>query len=140
MKITVPFFFSKGKIQKVSFVLLLSLIFTSGLLAQRAISGNVQNSDGDPLIGASVFLRGTSVGTVTDIDGNFSLELQDDASTLVISYTGYETQEVPVTSSNSYSIILAEGVLIDEVVVTGYSTQRKRDITGAVAVIEAEEL
>lgn len=127
MKITVPLCFSKRKLQKVSFLLLLSLIFTSGLLAQRTISGNVQDVDGEPLIGASVFVRGTSVGTVTDIDGNFSLEIQDDANTLVVSYTGYETQEVPITSANAYSITMSEGVLIDEVVVTGYSTQRKRD-------------
>ncbi|MEM8523440.1 MAG: TonB-dependent receptor [Bacteroidota bacterium] len=140
MKITVPLCFSKKKLQKVSFLLLLSLIFTSGLLAQRSISGNVQDAEGEPLIGASVFVRGTSLGTVTDIDGNFSLEIQDDANTLVISYTGYETQEVPVTSSNSYSITMAEGVLIDEVVVTGYTSQRKRDITGAVSVVDAEEM
>jgi len=140
MKITVPLFFSKKKIQKVSLLLLLSLIFTSGLLAQRTISGNVEDTDGEPLIGASVFVRGTSVGTVTDIDGNFSLEIQDDANTLVVSYTGYETKEVPVTSSNSYNIIMAEGVLIDEVVVTVYSSQRKRDITGAVSVVDADEM
>ncbi|MEM9884627.1 MAG: TonB-dependent receptor [Bacteroidota bacterium] len=139
MKITLPLYFAQ-KVQRVGLVFMFSLICTFSLVAQRELSGTVSDNEGSPLIGASVFVRGTTIGTVTDIDGNFALSIDDDANTLIVSYTGYETQEVPITAANVYPITLSEGVLIDEVVVTGYSSQRKSDITGAVAIVDVEDM
>ncbi|MEM0992065.1 MAG: TonB-dependent receptor [Bacteroidota bacterium] len=139
MKITIPLCFG-SKLQKVGLLALLSLFFTSSLLAQRTINGTIVGEDETPLIGASVFVEGTSTGTVTDIDGNFSLQVADDASTLVVSYTGYQTLSVPLTASNSYDITLLEGVAIEEIVVTGYTVDQRRKISGSVSTIKAEDL
>lgn len=124
-----------------SFLLLvLALLLTSGLMAQRNVTGTVTSEEGDALIGASVFVRGTATGTVTDVDGSFSLSVPDGSNTLIVSYTGYETQEVALTDAASYSVILSEGILIDEVVVTGYAVESKRQTTGAVSIIKAADL
>lgn len=120
---------------------LLALLTCSSLSAQRTITGQVSDIDGQPLIGASISVRGTSTGTVTDLDGSFTLEnISEEDKTLVVSYTGYETKEIELTNESNYSIQLAEGVLIDEVVVTGYGVQKKRVVTGAIATLGAEEI
>jgi len=116
----------------------LCLLFSATMFAQ--ITGTiVDDSNDEPLIGASVLIAGTANGTVTDIDGNFSIAANT-GDVLEVSYTGYSTQNVTVGASSNLSIRLSQGVLIDEVVVTGYSSQRKRDIVGAVSVVDAEEL
>ncbi len=129
-----------SRLTKISFALVLGLLFCSSLLAQRTVTGVVESEEGEPLIGASVFVRGTSTGTVTDIDGSFSVEVPSEGNTLIVSYTGYNTQEIALTNEANYSITLSEGVLIDEVVVTGYAVESKRQTTGAVSIIKAEEL
>ncbi len=139
MRITVQVGLSK-RLAKVGALLLLSLFFCSALFSQRTVSGVITSSEGEPLIGASVFVRGTSTGTVTDIDGAFSISVAEGFSTLIVSYTGYETREIALTAENNYKIILSEGILIDEVVVTGYAVESKRQTTGAVSVIKAEDL
>jgi len=110
------------------------------MIAQRTISGTVTDGQsGESLIGASVLVQGTTNGTITDIDGNFTI----DASTgdvLVVSYVGYNDMLETVGTGNSMVINLSQGVLVDEVVVTGYQSQRKRDITGAVSVIDDKDL
>ncbi|MEM1324302.1 MAG: TonB-dependent receptor [Bacteroidota bacterium] len=117
------------------------LLFCSNLTAQRTITGSITDDEDTPLIGASVFVRGTASGTVTDINGAFELtNISDDATTLVVSYTGYETQEVEITNENNYTIELAEGISLDEVVVTGYGVQKKRVVTGAITTLGAEEI
>jgi len=125
-----------------SFLLLvLALLLTSGLMAQRNITGTVTDVDGEALIGASVFIRGTATGTVTDVDGTFSLTVPTGSNTLIVSYTGYETAEIPLTDATSnYEVKLEEGILIDEVVVTGYAVESKRQTTGAVSIIKAADL
>lgn len=129
-----------SRLTKISFALVLGLLFCSSMFAQRTVTGNISSEDGEPLIGASIFVRGTSTGTVTDIDGSFSIEVPADGNTLVVSYTGYNTEEIPLTNEANYSITLSEGVLIDEVVVTGYAVENKRQTTGAVSTIKAEDL
>ena len=94
---------------------------------------------GDPLIGASILVTGTTTGTVTDFDGNFSLEVPEDADGLTISYTGYATTVQPLDDSDTYSISLASGELLDEVVVVGYGTVSKKEVTSAVTSIESED-
>ncbi|MEM6699736.1 MAG: TonB-dependent receptor plug domain-containing protein, partial [Bacteroidota bacterium] len=93
------------------------------------------------LIGASVFVRGTSVGTVTDVDGKFSLEVPADGNTLVLSYTGFETREIPLTASNIYDVILSAGVALDEVVVTGLGIKKEKKALGyGVSTIAAGDI
>ena len=116
----------------------LCLLFSATMFAQ--ITGTiVDDSNDEPLIGASVLVAGTATGTVTDIDGNFSIAANA-GDVLEVSYTGYSTQNITVGSETVLAIRLAQGVALDEVVVTGYSSQRERDITGAVSVVKAEEL
>ena len=95
---------------------------------------------GEPIIGASVLVKGAGTGTVTDVDGNFTLDAPADAL-LAISYIGYKTQEVKVGNKNSYSIQLQDDTeVLDEVVVVGYGVQKKSSLTGAVASISSQEI
>lgn len=121
------------------FLLLTLLSFSLTALAQQKITGKVKDSSGEPVIGASVVVKDNkTMGTITDFDGNFSLEVPS-KSVLVISYIGYVTQEVPVTGKKSLDIILKEDTkTLDEVVVIGYGTQRKGDVTSSVASVKAD--
>ena len=104
--------------------------------AQKSISGKVTAvDDGSALIGASVFIKGSTVGTVTDLDGAFTLQIPDgSANTLVVSYTGYSTLEVDMGTQTSFDLKLKSDVtLLQEAVVTGYGTQSRRDITPGAA-------
>jgi TonB-dependent starch-binding outer membrane protein SusC len=108
-------------------------------VAQTKISGKVSDADGG-LPGATIAVKGTSTGVITDTDGNFSIEAAVGA-TLVVSSVGYTPQEVVVTSATVVNITLEQDTkTLQEVVVTGYGTQSKRDITGAVASLEAKKL
>lgn len=122
-------------------LILILLCFPVGMQAQnQTISGTVVDTADEPLIGVSVIVKGTTTGTITDIDGKFSLTAQQ-GSTLVISYMGYETQEIKVTGRASLDIRLREDrKVLDEVVVVGFGTQKKVSLTGAVGVIDGEEL
>ena len=120
----------------ISFVVL--LFVTMGFAsAQTRFSGIVIDTDGDPVIGASILIKGTGQGTITDIDGAFTLSASKDA-TLVISYVGLLTQEVPV-SNNMRVVLQSDSELLDEVVVVGYGTQRKENLTGAVSSVSVED-
>lgn len=121
------------------FLLLTLLSFSLTALAQQKVTGKVKDSSGEPVIGASVVVKDNkTMGTITDFDGNFSLEVPS-KSVLVISYIGYVTQEVPVTGKKSLDIILKEDTkTLDEVVVIGYGTQRKGDVTSSVASVKAD--
>jgi TonB-linked SusC/RagA family outer membrane protein len=115
----------------------------TGKAAAISVSGKVTGEDGTGLPGVSVALKGTTTGTVTDVDGNFNLTVPDgqENGTLVLSYIGYVTQEVPINNRSSITIQLAPDVkALEEVVVVGYGTQKKSDITGSVAVIDASEM
>lgn len=110
------------------------------MLAQRAITGSVTDGS-DPLIGASVFVKGTSTGTVTDFDGNFSLSVPGNAEMLVVSYTGFTTQDVPLTAASTYSVLLSEGVQLSDVVVTALGISREEKSLGyAVAQVDGSDL
>lgn len=100
----------------------------------------VKDADGEALIGASVVVKGTSIGTVTDMDGNFILEVPQNG-TLVVSYIGFLTQEVKVNGKNNINITLKEdSQTLDEVVVIGYGAVKKKDLTGAIAAIKGDDL
>lgn len=126
-----------------SFFLLFAFItFSSGIFAQgRTVQGTVSDANtGEALIGVSVVVKGTTVGTVTDIDGKFSLSAAAN-STLVISYVGYIKQEVKVENQTNFLIKLEEdSKMLDEVVVIGYGTMRKKDLTGSIVQVRPDRL
>lgn len=108
--------------------------------AQRTISGTITDSKtGEALIGANVLAVGTESGTSTDIDGTYSLQVSSDVTTLEITYTGYATQRVTLGASNVVNVSMTEGALIDEVVVIGYGTSKKSNITGAVSTVNSKD-
>lgn len=107
----------------------------------KIVKGVVTDETGLSVIGANVFVKGTSMGTITDIDGNFSLEVPSDDAVLVISYIGYVEQQLPVKNRKNWSIVLKEDAQnLDEVVVVGYGTQRKGNIATSVSTVRAEML
>ncbi len=120
-----------------------TLLFISTLsvivFAQNKITGRVTEPEGEAIIGASVFVKGTSNGTITDLNGNFSLSA--DKGTLVVSYVGYQTQEISITGKTTFNIYLREdSKMLDDIVVVGYGTQRKASLTSAISQIKGEEV
>ena len=108
--------------------------------AQQMISGKVIDDVGEALIGVSVTVQGTDMGTITDVDGSFSLQAASDA-VLQVSYIGYDTRTVPVNGQDNLNITLGiDAELIDEVVIIGYGSVKKSDVTGSVSSVKAEEL
>ena len=109
--------------------------------AQNVVSGTVTaQEDGSPLPGVNIVVKDSSVGTTTDVDGKYALSVPADA-TLVFSFIGFTTTEVPVNGRQSIDVSLSgDARTLDEVVVTGYSTTRKKDITGSVAIVDVNNL
>ncbi len=104
---------------------------------QHEIKGNVTDNNGDPMLGANILEKGTTNGTQTDFDGNFTLSVSSKDATLVISYVGFTTMEVPVNGQIKIDISLAEAAsALDEVVVVGYGTRSKRSVTSAISSID----
>ncbi len=128
----------KKLILTMQFCLLLTCL---GLAQSKTINGTITSADeGEPLIGANVLVVGSSTGTVTDIDGTFTLEVPNDASQLRFSYTGYATQTVDIGDQTQFNVALQVGEVLEEVVVVGYATQQKVNVTGSVEVVEAREI
>lgn len=120
--------------------ILFMCIASFGANAQQAVSGKVIDEGGEALIGVSVVVQGTSVGSSTDLEGNFSLQAAPDAQ-LEISYIGYATKVVPVNGQSNIIVTLGiDAAVIDEVVVIGYGSVKKSDVTGSVSSVKAEEL
>ena len=118
-------------------MLLVGLLISLNVSAQnlRSISGTVVDDTGEPAIGASVTEKGTARGTVTDMNGKFELSIGEDA-VLLISYIGYSTQEIPVGNQTNFKIVLKENTqLLSELVVIGYGTMKKSDLTGSITAI-----
>lgn len=108
--------------------------------AQGVISGKVTNENGEPLVTAAVAIQGTTFGTTTDENGSFSLTANSDA-VLVISYIGYVRQNIPVDGRTSFNVTLVEdATMLEEVVVIGYGSVKKSDVTGSVSSVKAEEI
>ena len=131
---------SMNVLRRLMFLALMALC-TSGAWAQKQVSGTVVDAAGEAVIGASVMVKGTSTGTITDFDGKFALQNVSDNASLVISYVGYRTQTVATAGKNQFNITLEEDKqLLDEVVVVGYGVQRKSDVTGALTRVGEKEL
>lgn len=123
---------------------LFSLVFlclAQVTLAQsNSITGVVKDSGGEPLPGVNVLIKGTTTGTVTDLDGRYSLSAPTDA-TLVFSFVGFTTQEIPVNGRSQIDLVLADDTSnLDEFIVVGYGLQRKSDLTGSISSVKSEEL
>lgn len=115
-----------------------TLLSFTYVIAQKTISGTVTDLQGVPLIGVNIAEEGTSNGTITDIDGAYELNVGTRAS-LIFSYTGYEPKSVAVGVQNILNVSLNEGALLDEVVVVGYGTLKKSDLTGSLASVNARD-
>jgi len=123
---------------KCALTFVLSLMFFSSMLGQ--ITGVVTEAEtGDPLIGATVLVAGTSTGTITDLDGSYSIAANP-GDILNFSYTGFTSRDVVVGDSKQIDVSLASGVLVDEIVVTGYTVDTRRKTPGSVSTIKAAEL
>ena len=133
--------FDLGK--KHLFCLSVLLLFVFSLSAQK-LSGTIKDGESnEPIIGASVLLKGSSKGTVTDANGNFTLavDAKDKAGTLIISFVGYDTQEVPINGQESMSISLKEGKSLDEVVVTGVFDARTRlEASSSISIMKTQDI
>ena len=107
----------------------------------KKVTGMVVDGAGEPVIGANVVVKGTTNGTITDFDGNYSLEGVSANDILVVSYIGYLSQEIPVENQSSIKVTLKEDTqTLDEVVVVGYGTMRKSDVTGSIGVAKGDDL
>jgi TonB-linked SusC/RagA family outer membrane protein len=127
--------------KKLSLALVLALFSISAMLAQRTIMGTVTGDDGSALIGATVLVKGTSSGTITDIDGKYTLRVPSDDAVLVFSFTGYSTEEVTVGTSNVVDITLKVGQVLGEVVVTALGISKDEKAIGyAVQSVDNSEL
>ncbi|MCR5242981.1 MAG: carboxypeptidase-like regulatory domain-containing protein, partial [Prevotella sp.] len=121
------------KLQKPLAVLFLLCLLPAGAMAQSIVKGVVNDEAGEPIIGATVKVQGTNEGSITDMDGNFSVRANANA-TLNVSYIGYESQSVAVGGKSFLTIVLKEDSrTLDDVVVIGYGTMKKSDISGSVA-------
>ncbi len=121
-------------------VMFLLFLGTQSFYSQMTVSGSISDVDG-PLPGASVVVKGTTVGSVSDFDGNYTIEVPSGATTLVFSYVGYSKQEIDINNRTTINVTLTEDAqALSEVVVVGYGTQRKADLTGAVGSIASSEI
>ena len=123
-------------------MLTISLLLLSTLaFAQKTVTGTVVDATGEPIIGASVIVKGTTNGTVTDFDGNFTVQNVPENGSVVVSYVGFRTQTIAVAGKSKIDLTLEEDKqLLDEVVVVGYGVQRKSDVTGALTRVGEKEL
>jgi TonB-linked SusC/RagA family outer membrane protein len=125
---------------KQSLLLVCLMVLSSAAWSQRTVTGTITDAEnGEPLIGATVLVTGTSVGTVTDFDGNYSVEVPEGSNSLEFSYAGYASQTITLGSSDVIDVQMAAGALLDEVVVIGYGTVKKSDLTGAVTAVGEED-
>jgi TonB-dependent SusC/RagA subfamily outer membrane receptor len=112
-----------------------------GQQPSEQITGKVTDESGNPLPGVSVVLKGTATGTVTDSDGSYHIKNSENAQTLVFSFIGMETKEINIENQSVINVTLAEeSTWLNEVVAVGYGIKQKKDLTGAVSVVEVEEI
>lgn len=124
------------------FLLMLATVFSQFTFAQtKTISGNVTDSDnGEPLIGVTIVIDGTTIGTVSDVMGHYSLAVSDANTVLRYSFIGYRTQKITIASSTTLDIAMEKDLMnLDEVVVVGYGVAKKSDLTGAVSSVKEED-
>ncbi|MBX2871356.1 MAG: TonB-dependent receptor [Saprospiraceae bacterium] len=123
------------------FILPALLLLGIELPAQISISGTVTAADtGEPLLGVNILVEGTATGTITDLDGQFELDVPNEAERLVVSYVGYQTINLPLNGQTVFQLVMQNDNVLEEVVVVGYGVQRKSDLTGSISSLDAEEI
>ena len=121
--------------------MLLAIMTAASVTAQVTVTGTVKDDTGEDVIGATVQVAGTNIGTATDIDGTFTLNNVPVGSTVTVSFMGYTTQSFVITDATPLNVTLkSDDMLLDEVVVVGYGSQKKSNISGAVSTVKADEL
>ena len=128
----------KNKMRRLTVLALLAISSTIAM-AQSKITGKIVEVNGEPIIGATVKVKGSAIGTVSDLDGNFTVEAEK-GSELEVSYIGYKTQAVKVTGNYLEIKLLEDAKALSEVVVVGFGVQKKVNLTGAVSVVDGDEL
>lgn len=122
-------------------ILFLGVLFVGALHAQRTVQGIITDETSEPLIGATILVKGTSIGTTTDFDGAFTIDVPEGEDVLVVSYTGFQSQEVNIAGQTNITVALKSSAeLLDEVIVTGYATELKREVSSAITSVKAEEI
>ncbi len=134
--------FGCSLLQRLFFIAIFMACAMGASAQNKTVSGTVVDSnDGQPVIGANVLVRGTTNGTITDMDGKFTLSNVPDDASLEISFVGYKSQVIPVKGETSFNVALGEDAeVLEEVVVVGYGVQRKVNLTGSVSTVNGEEL
>ena len=129
----------KQNLKRLSIISAMSMLWVMSF-AQKAITGSVKDANGEPLIGVSISAGGNN-GTVTDVDGNFTLKNVSTSTILKFSYVGYNTQEQKVGNQNNISIVMESSYeSLDEVVVVGYGVMKKRDLSGSISQLKAKDI
>ena len=118
----------------------ISMVRVSEDAVATTVKGKITAENGEPLVGASVVVKGTTNGTITDLDGSFSLSVPNEKAILVISFVGHNTQEIVVGSQTEINIKLTESGALSEIVVVGYGTQKKSQTTGAISSLNSRQL
>lgn len=126
--------------RKLLFLLMVFVVTISSTMAQKTVTGTVTDDIGAPLPGVTVFVKGTAIGSVTNIDGVYTLSVPNDAKSLMFSFIGMKTQEIEIGTQSSSVKMEADVIGLEEVVAIGYGTVKKKDLTGAVSQISAEKL
>ena len=130
----------QGHLKTLRFGLVLLFCFLVGSISAQSVSGNVVDEQGEAVIGATVMEKGTKNATVTDFDGNFTIKLGE-RKVLVISYIGMVTQEVKVAGKSNVKVVMKEdATTLQDIVVVGYGTMKKTDLTGSVSSVNTEQL
>ena len=128
------------QIRRAAMALLLSVMCFAAY-AQKTVTGTVKDATGKPMIGVSILVDGTTIGGITDFDGNFTIKDVPEKAVLKITYIGFKDQKISVAGKNSFNVTMEEDAAsLDEVVVVGYGTMKKKDLTGAVANVKTEDL
>ncbi len=127
--------------KKIFLIFSLMVTMASLTLAQRTITGTVTDDSGEALIGATVLVKGTTAGTVTDLGGLYTIRVPEGGTTLVFSYTGFKSVEMVIGASNVVDVeMAADRTTLSEIVVVGYGTQQKRDVTGSISQVKGDEV
>ncbi|HEX7411819.1 MAG TPA: SusC/RagA family TonB-linked outer membrane protein, partial [Bacteroidales bacterium] len=126
---------------KIFLLLLFSIASTAGIYAQRTVTGTVADKNGDPIPGVNVIVTGTTLGTITDITGKYSIEVPQGANSLTFSFIGMDPQEITIGTLTQINVTMAESAIgLEEVVVVGYGSQIKRNVTAAISTIDVSTL
>lgn len=128
-------------LKRTCFLLIFSLVSICTLQAQIKVTGTVTDESKETVIGANIQVKGTSIGTITDVDGKYTIEVPDQKAVLVFSFIGYTTREIPVGKNTVINVVMKEdGVMLNEVVAVGYATVKKGDLTGSVSKVNMDDL